>query len=442
MVCSVVVVLHLLAPPVAQVASADPVLIENVPKVGWRARQFDLPISALTAALQTMGCKATYEELMVASGAAFFTAWEAGHSSSAVITAAPDDFVANGAAAVGAKAERRAFNTEEEMLTAFGESIDEQCPIVAWNGAQACVVCGYDPGGSMVYIQDQNNAKDEYQRTMLRPLFARRPELGAGDPVFLHFDPGAPAPERDWPAILKSAIAYADWDPDRKLDGALTCGLAAYDDWAETLRTGGGAEGPGRAYVTNATLAAMMGNARTAAATMLAGHTATHDAFATAALHYRAEAEVLTELQKLLPAGRAPKEGPEQAVWDQAAGIIEQAKAEEVQAVDALRRALADLAPPLAAPPIAEEQSASPEQLCARARELKAAKKPSEAAKALEAALAQDPDHLEAHWILAWVRIELGDKAGAAAAFRRVIELSPGTERAKEAESALERLGR
>jgi hypothetical protein len=442
MICSMAVVFCLLTPPVAQVAWADPVLIENVPKVGWRAGQFNLPISALTAALQAMGCEATYEELMVASGAAFSTVWEAGHSSGAVLAAAPEDFVLNGAAAVGAKAERRALNTEEEMLTALRESIDEQRPIVAWYGAGACVVCGYDTGGPMVYIQHQNNAKDEYQHTILGSLFARRPERGAGDPVFLHFDPGAPAPERDWPAILKRAITYADWDPDRKLDGALTCGLAAYDDWAETLRTGGGAEGPGRAYVTNTTLAAMMRDARTAAATVLAADTATHDAFATAALHYRAEANVFTELQEHLPAGRAPKGGPEQAVWDQAAGIVEKAKAEEVEAVDALRRALGDLAPPPSAPVVAEQPSGSPAELCARARELKAAKQYAEAAKALEAALVQDPEHIEAHWILAWVRVELGDKDGAAAAFRKVIELSPGTDRANEAQKALDRMDR
>ncbi len=130
-VFTIVVVLCLLTPPAAQVAPADPVLIEDVPKVGWRARQFNLPISALTAALQTMGCKATYEELMVASGAAFSTVWEAGHSWKVVVTAAPEDFVVNGAAAVGAEAERRAFDSEEQLRTALRESIDEQRRIVA-----------------------------------------------------------------------------------------------------------------------------------------------------------------------------------------------------------------------------------------------------------------------------------------------------------------------
>jgi len=44
--------------------------------------------------------------------------------------------------------------------------------------------------------------------------------------------------------------------------------------------------------------------------------------------------------------------------------------------------------------------------------------------------------------LLAWVRVELKDNAGAAQEFRKVMELAPGTERAQEAEKALARLGK
>lgn len=41
---------------------------------------------------------------------------------------------------------------------------------------------------------------------------------------------------------------------------------------------------------------------------------------------------------------------------------------------------------------------------------------------------------------LAWVLAEIGDGQAAAAEFRKVIDLAPGSERAKEAARALQRL--
>ena len=73
--------------------------------------------------------------------------------------------------------------------------------------------------------------------------------------------------------------------------------------------------------------------------------------------------------------------------------------------------------------------------------ELKRAGKLAEAAEELKKAIEADPKLVEAHWVLGWVLIELKDNEGAEAAFRKVIEIAPDTDRAKEAQKALERLG-
>jgi hypothetical protein len=82
-------------------------LIEGVPPIGWVAARYSYHISALQAALQAMGCSATYEELMVISGAGFRAAWCVGQPSYSVTCVHPDndDYVLVGAAGVGATAE-------------------------------------------------------------------------------------------------------------------------------------------------------------------------------------------------------------------------------------------------------------------------------------------------------------------------------------------------
>ena len=78
-----------------------------------------------------------------------------------------------------------------------------------------------------------------------------------------------------------------------------------------------------------------------------------HGAFGIASSHYKAEAEILKGLPHVLAGGTisdwqaAPMayqtNFPKPAIREQAAALVERAKAEEVQAVDALRLALADL---------------------------------------------------------------------------------------------------
>jgi tetratricopeptide (TPR) repeat protein len=134
-------------------------------------------------------------------------------------------------------------------------------------------------------------------------------------------------------------------------------------------------------------------------------------------------------------------------VRENAAQLVERAKAEEVQAVDALRRAAADLAPappaptpPVAVTPPAPAGGAEAEAHYQRGLTLKRARQMQQAADELRAAVAADPKHVKAHYALGWVLLDLKDETGAAAEFRRVIELAPDSEEAREAQRALDRL--
>ena len=80
-------------------------------------------------------------------------------------------------------------------------------------------------------------------------------------------------------------------------------------------------------------------------------------------------------------------------------------------------------------------------RLCQEGKRLKVARKHREAAEKLRAAVEADPGLVEAHWVLAWVLIELRNQDGAAEEFQKVIELAPDSDLAKQAAQALERLG-
>jgi Tfp pilus assembly protein PilF len=101
---------------------------------------------------------------------------------------------------------------------------------------------------------------------------------------------------------------------------------------------------------------------------------------------------------------------------------------------------------PAAAQPAASQSSPSQadraaEQHYQRGLELKRGRQAGPAADEFRAALATDPKHVRAHYALGWVLVEVKDKVGAAAAFRKVIELAPASEEAKGARKALDRIG-
>ena len=96
--------------------------------------------------------------------------------------------------------------------------------------------------------------------------------------------------------------------------------------------------------------------------------------------------------------------------------------------------------------PIEVEAAPEPEvdvdELCRRGADLKRARNYVEAARILREAVACDPEHVESHWVLGWVLTELKENDEAAKAFKRVIELEPDSDRAEEAQRAIERLAR
>lgn len=73
---------------------------------------------------------------------------------------------------------------------------------------------------------------------------------------------------------------------------------------------------------------------------------------------------------------------------------------------------------------------------------LKQEKKLAEAAHEFGQAIADDPDHLDAHWALAWTYASLEQNQMAVSEFEQVKRLAPpGSQKAKEAQEAMERLG-
>ncbi len=432
-------------------AVAEPVVIEGVGSIGWDAKRYSHYMAALQVVLEALGCPMEYEELMVASGAAFRTAWQPGTYRYRARTAAPRDYVADGAAAAGGKAIRRSFWSEEEAWEAMCASIDEGRPVIASRDSAADVIAGYDPDGRQVYVSTSEASASGYE--MLPFEVSRGPTKTFNELIFVEYDPTAPAPEPDWRAILGRAIRFADWPADQKVHEEFVFGLAAYDELAKTLRRKRARGGAWETYM----MARVIRDARAAASVVLARHATVHEGVGAAAAHYKAEAELLVDMPNVLSKGH---QGPwnevtaaitasfkEEAVRDHAAELIDLAKAEEVLAVEALRKALSDLAPEGATgvdtPPQPELPPDHPEEARRHYREglrLKEARRWQEAATELRAAVAADPKHVEAHWALGWVLIEMNDREAAASAFRKVIELAPGSDYAGEAQRALERL--
>lgn len=446
---------------------AAPVCIEGVKSMGWETKHFSLHIAALYSALDAMGCPIPYEELMVASGAAFWTAWWAGAYSYRAPDVAPEDLVLNGAAAAGAEAERRNFGSPEEVWTAICQSIDGGRPVVSWKGKAGGVqvICGYDPQGNRIHIRDYHTQGEQYTVVPFESPGAPHPMASENELVLLSYDPNQALPELDWPQIVERGIRFADWPPEEKLHGRFVFGLGAYDAWAYMLRRGVDHNGPQTDAELTEWVARVLSDARSAASVVLQDNAQLHDAFVDAADHYMTEAEILNSMGNVLsqtqgqPWSEVQKamtaNFPRQEIREQAAQLVEQAKQEDVLAVDALRVALADLAgtgtgirpqppaPPVAVVPADQDTTAATqqaEQHCAKARQLKAQRRYSEAAEEARAAIEADPNHVNAHWILAWILIELKDTDGAAREFRKVIELAPGSDKAREAQKALARL--
>ncbi len=434
-------------------AVSDPVVIEGVPSIGWSTHRYSHYIAALHAALQTVGSPIGYEELMVFSGAAFKMGWCPGRYSHGSRTAVPEDAVIIAAEAAGAKAERITYAKEDDAWQPVCSSIDEGRPVIQSKISAANLICGYDAERRGIYVQLYEATDTEYSVVPFR-VFAGPSEEGP-EVIFVTYEAGAPAPEPDWPEILARAIRFAEWPPTRRVHRYYVCGLAAYDAWAQTLRRGVDPEGVDISAGLTNTMSRVIADARAAASVVLAENAAIHDAFADAASAYMAEAETFHGMQDVLSRGhggpwaevvKAINDNfPDQDVREAAAQLIERAKEQEVVALDALREALSDLAPQTETTAPVAPQTAPAESARKHYQEgvrLKGARKYAEAATELRAAIKIDADHVDAHRVLAWVLIELKDSDSAAAEFRKVVELAPGSEKAAEAQRALQRLAR
>ncbi len=441
-------------------AQAQPKVIEGVPTIGWESGKTSYYIAALHACLQVMGSPIRYEELMVASGAAFCTGWSPGSYQYDSRVAAPEDLVVNGAVAAGAMAERRSFESLDEAWTAVCASIDEGRPVIRSHVSAAHVICGYDPQGRQVYLQAYDTAEPGYQ---IVPFSAERgPSRRPNEFIFVRYDPAAGLPELDWRVILSRVARFADWPRQQELmlGDPIVFGLGAYDEWAATLRRG--PDGSGAAFDTRltVTIARTLADARAAASVVLADNAALHEGLRDAADRYMAEAGILERMRDVLAQGQtglhtevmaaAERNFADPTVREQAAQLIEQAKEQEIMAVEALREVLRDISPegprPAATEPVAaatpEPQAERAEESYQRGLQLKRAGRMVEAAEQLRSAVKADPTLSRAHFALAWVLVELRDTANAVQAFRKVIELAPGSKEAAEAKAALERMGR
>ncbi len=433
-------------------------VIEGVPSIGWASGKTSYYISALHACLQAMGSPMRYEELMVASGAAFCTGWSPGSYQYDSRVAAPEDLVVNGAAAAGGTAERRSFASLDEAWTAVCASIDEGRPVIASHVSAAHVVCGYEPGGRRMYLQAYDSSEPDYQ---IVPFAADRgPRRQPNEFIFVRYDPAAGLPELDWAGILWRAIRFADWPREQQLmlGDPIVLGLGAYDEWAAALRGGPDRSGPAFDARLTVTVARTLADCRAAASVVLTENAALHAGLRDAADDYMAEAGILESMRNVLAQGQtglsaevmaaAERNFADPTVREQAAQLVEQAKERELLAVDALREVLADIAPEPIQPPPQPIVTVTPtrdpqraEEAYQRGLELKRAGKTAEAAEQLRAAVEADAEHVAARYALGWVLVELKDNDGAAAAFRKVIELAPGSKQAAEAQAALERLG-
>ncbi|MBM3472666.1 MAG: hypothetical protein FJX75_05270 [Armatimonadetes bacterium] len=438
---------------------AAPVVIEGAPQTGWAVRHFNQTADCLYSGLAAMGAAISYDELMVASGYAFRMGWWPGWYSYMAPEVVPEDLIAAGAEAAGGGAQRLDHKSLDEAWVTACRSLDEGCPVLARNGCAYRLICGYDAQGRVMYTREYHSQKPEYDVKPFDVTEPPWPEKGGREVVILAYDAKAKPPDLDWTVILDRAVRFADWPAEQKLSQVFVFGLGAYDAWAETLRNGPDRNGVKTDVELNDYMCRTIGEARACAGAVLQQHAAVHGSLDEAGTLYAEEAQLFSQVSDLLRGGvvgtwpemqaamRANFVLPE--VRDQAAQLIEQAKELDAQAVDCLRTALADLKPepedkqppPVVNEPPRDDKAAIAKEHLEKGKELKNARQFSEAAEELRKAIEADRTLVEAHWVLGWVLIELKDTDGAKAAFRKVIELAPGTDRAKEAQKALERLG-
>ena len=331
-----------------------PRVIEGVPRLGYQTGRHTPYIAALQAVLQSLGSTMTYEELMVTSGAAFATAWRPGYYEYDARALIPGDVMLTGATAAGAKVTRRNFETLDEAWDAVCRSIDEGRPVIAARRSTAYVICGYRPEARVVYVQHPDNATEAYEE---QPFEGHEGVYGGlNEFFFVEHDPATPAPETDWPGILARVVRFDQWPPSKPIRAdQFYAGRAAYDVWALTLRKGPSESGVASDVRLTVTMAAVMADRRTCASTVLTEYGPLHAKLGQAAAHYAAEAALWQQMRSVLAQGkqgqssevmRAAEGGfTQQAVREQAARLVEQARDEDAAAANLLLDLLREWSP-------------------------------------------------------------------------------------------------
>jgi hypothetical protein len=329
-----------------------PKVIEGVPRLGYQTGRHTPYIAALHAVLQSLGSPMTYEELMVASGAAFATAWRGGYYEYDSRVLAPEDVVRNGAIAAGGMSIRRNFQTLDEAWEAVRQSLDDGRPVIAARRSIAYVICGYDPQDRTVYVQHPENASADYEQ---RPFEGSEGVYGGPNEfIFVKYDPADPAPEMDWPGVLARAVRFDQWPFYVRAD-QFDAGRAAYDMWAATLRRGVSENGAASDVRVTVTMAAVMADRRACAQAVLTDYGTLDQRLVEAAGHYGAEVKLWQQMRGVLAQGKqgqssevmkAAQEGfMQQAVREQAARLVEQARDEDKAAVNVLPDLLQEWSP-------------------------------------------------------------------------------------------------
>jgi len=340
------------------VASAEPVLLKGIPRARWD-RAYG-PVAILHAALSGMGCRMSYDELLVASGAAFRMSWRPGQFDWGVIGFYQQDPLAVGGAAAGAQVERRQFATVGEAYDAAVAAIDAGRPVIAWTNAlvEWQIICGYDAATHTlfrrtIYTSDQ---PEQCPAEALKSCSGSYSD-GPYELWLLDYDATKPQPKLDWPFIIANALRLARWDDADRYRGFFVCGESAYYSWATDLRNSTLYQKwplPGRMSWSHA---ALLEESRGAVARLLRANTGVHAGLAQAALLYEDEATLFGQVQKTLCGGarlsvpEATKVAEEYVkdakIRETCADLIEQALAKDKAARAALTTALKDLAPDL-----------------------------------------------------------------------------------------------
>jgi hypothetical protein len=305
----------------------------------------------LQTALSGMGCPMPYDDLMVASGAAFRMAWRPRNYNYPATYLYQVDPIPLGAVAAGAQVERKQFTTAQEAFDAAADSIDLGRPAIAWDGGEVNwqVICGYDEAKQTLFRRTINTgaAPEERPAECLEGPGGSCSARGPYELWLLAYDPATARVRLDWPHILAMALRVAQWPDGDRLGETFVCGECAYYSWATDLRSSTLHEQfPAAGRMTMAH-AADLEKSRRCAANVLQAHVGVHPALGQAALMYDDEARCFAKVVRTLcggtdlPTNLASSQIVEQrireaAVREAAADLVEQGLAKDRAARAAL----------------------------------------------------------------------------------------------------------